>query len=319
MVEVVVGAGVGRRRDDRIDRAGRQVAQLGRVVLGHERRLRARRQQRRELGQAVGQVFGLLHEQFGREPGREPPGGDRPGRVAAPPGELDQDRRQDEFEVRAGRVAAAHVHGVLERVEFEQDMRVEQGHVLVGEPAGRAGAGAPALAGYLGALARPADEPVEFVGPARPRLAPGQADGERVQVGAPRPAAGGERLDEYGAGPAERVEHATGRRAEGAHQPGGGVGVHAGGVRVEAVDVGAGGLLVVGRRRDLEGVGQAVGVSRVAFGADRAADVRQRPAGVFVHGAVRPTSSLGAVRARLRSRGRSSGASPRAGWQWQRG
>jgi len=112
---------------------------------------------------------------------------------------------------------------------------------------------------------------------------------QRVQVAADRPPAVQHRLDQHSPGPAERVEHAAARLAERVHQPAGRDGVHPRRVRVEAVDVVAGRVVLVVRRRGhLERVGERPRGVGVAGRLGVAADVRQGPSpaigsGIVVH------------------------------------
>ena len=135
----------------------------------------------------------------------------------APPAHLHEDGAEDERQGLANARGLVEVReGRAERVELEQHVGVEELDVLLRVAPRRAGAALASLVGERGDAARRARHRVALRRVEAPGLQARQAHGQRVQVGADRPAAGDHRLDEHRARAAEGIEHhgvAVGRSA----------------------------------------------------------------------------------------------------------
>ena len=194
---------------------------------------------------------------------------------------------------RAPRSAASSRAGDAraEGVELEQHVRVERRDVRRSGSGGRARPARAAVVGEGGDVARGGDHEPSSQGVSRGVVfRRGEAHGERVEVRADGLAPGEHRLDEHGARAAERIEHRRPFARERAHEARGRQRVHARGVGVEAVDVGAIGIVVsvggalapgvagafAGRGSDRHRLGERPGDVALAGDLDLAADVRER-------------------------------------------
>ena len=264
---------------------------------------RRRGQERGERGEAAGELLGLLHEELRGVAGGGAALVDHLGRVAALLRELHEERGEDEREIVARRSPRSIFSSPARRQSSSRSTcGSNELDVLLAEAARRPRARLAALVGERRELARVHRRARRARRGDRGRvLHRARRTASGFRVGADRAPPRDHRLDEDGARAAERIEHDASRAGRSVDEARRGDRVHPRRVGVEAVDVGARGVLgllarvvtpsrlfcggVLGRRH-IERAPEERGVGLVPRDVDRPADVRERaaPARGIVHG-----------------------------------